>query len=90
MIIEAKNIDKSNYIQHILILILIQIKKDDKNNLNELIENNKISDLIEILERVKDKGNELDKESLESIIKEINSEQNLMNIEDLIENLKML
>ena len=90
MIIEAKNIDKSNYIQHILILILLQIKKDDKSNLNELIENNKISDLIEILERVKDKGNELDKESFESIIKEINSEQNLMNIEDLIENLKML
>ena len=90
MIIEIKNIEKSNYIQQILILILLQIKKDDKNTLNKLMENNKIPALIEILEKMKEKDNELSKEVFEDIIKEINSKQNLMNIDDLIENLKSL
>jgi len=89
-IIEAKNIKKSNYIQQLIILIIIQIKKDNKNNLNELVESNKISDLIKILEKIKENNNELRKDIFEGIKKEINSKLNLININDLIEYLKLL
>ena len=66
-LIETQNLKKSNYIQQILILILIRFNDNNKNILNELIEKEKKFDLIKILERIKLKDNELQFELSEFI-----------------------
>lgn len=83
-IIEPKNIKKSNFIQQILILVLVRKKINDIQKVNELKKNEKTSDLIEILEKIKVKDNEMQKETFEFIINEILSKQDFMNIDDLI------
>ena len=83
-IIEPKNIKKSNFIQQILILVLVRKKINDNQKVNELEKNEKTSDLIEILEKIKVKDNEMQKETFEFIINEILSKQDFMNIDDLI------
>ena len=83
-IIEPKNIKKSNFIQQILILVLVRKKINDIQKVNELEKNEKTSDLIEILEKIKVKDNEMQKETFEFIINEILSKQDFMNIDDLI------
>lgn len=79
--IEVNNLKKSNYIQQILILILIQLKEEDLKKLNELIETNKRTLLIKILERIKSKDNELQKDISELIT---NTKTDFINIDDLI------
>ena len=79
-IIEPKNIKKSNFIQQILILVLVRKKINDIQKVNELEKNEKTSDLIEILEKIKVKDNEMQKETFEFIINEILSKQDFMNI----------
>ena len=83
-IIKPKNIKKSNFIQQILILVLVRKKINDNQKVNELEKNEKTSDLIEILEKIKVKDNEMQKETFEFIINEILSKQDFMNIDDLI------
>ena len=86
-LIETQNLKKSNYIQQILILILIRNNDNNKNILNELIEKEKRCDLIKILERIKLKDNELQFElsefitnskniNIDNLIKEIESQSN--------------
>ena len=86
-LIETQNLKKSNYIQQILILILIRFNDNNKNILNELIEKEKRCDLIKILERIKLKDNELQFElsefitnskniNIDNLIKEIESQSN--------------
>ena len=78
-IIEIQSLKKSNYIQQILVLILLQIKGNNQYTLNELIEKNQVNCLIKILERIKSKENELQTDFSNFIT---NSKIN-MNIEDL-------
>ena len=85
-IIEIQSLKKSNYIQQILVLILLQIKGNNQYTLNELIEKNQVNCLIKILERIKSKENELQTDFSNFIT---NSKIN-MNIEDLIKEIKYL
>lgn len=78
--IETNSLKKSNYIQQILILILMQLKGNDMKNINELIESDKRSLLIKILERIKSKDNELQKDISELFT----SKNDFTNIDDLI------
>ena len=78
-IIEIQSLKKSNYIQQILVLILLQIKGNNQYTLNELIEKNQVNCLIKIIERIKSKENELQTDFSNFIT---NSKIN-MNIEDL-------
>ena len=80
-LIEVNNLKKTNYIQQILILFLMQMKEDDIKNINDLIESYKRSLLIKILERIKSKDNELQKDISEFIT---NSKTDFINIDDLI------
>ena len=57
------------------------MKEDDIKNLNELIESYKRSLLIKILERIKSKDNELQKDISEFITK---SKTDFINIDELI------
>jgi len=75
-LVEIQNIKKSNYIQQILILILIRFNDNNKIILNELIEKEKKRDLIKILEKIKSKDNELQSELSEFIT---NSKINFMD-----------
>ena len=80
-LIEVNNLKKTNYIQQILILFLMQMKEDDIKNINDLIESYKRSLLIKILERIKSKDNELQKDISEFIT---NSKTDFINIDELI------
>lgn len=83
-IIEFKSLEKSNFIQQILILILLQIKGNNQITLNELIEKNQVNYLIKILEKIKSKNNELQTDFSNFIT---DSKIN-MNIDDLIKEIE--
>ena len=82
-LIDSLDLKRINYIQQIIILILI-IKNE--NDLDKIVENEKKSNLIKILEKIKAKDNELQQDLIEYIK---NQKVDFMNIEDLIKSIKI-
>ena len=82
-LIDSLDLKRINYIQQIIILILI-IKNE--NNLDKIVEKEKKSNLIKILEKIKAKDNELQQDLIEYIK---NQKVDFMNIDDLIKSIKI-